>query len=127
MSTQAARRALRTGVPYPLAVVHPAHVRASAVQQIERHRQMLRRPPAFHCDDPLRDCLWPNPIHVDRLVTDHYAGANSVQSHYEPTFPISDCGCPKNPPSFTTVMVEASTNAVNYPIGLPKPSLGAVN
>ena len=44
-----------------------------------------------------------------------------------PTFPISDCGCPKNPPSFTTVMVEASTNAVNYPIGLTKPSLGAVN
>ena len=44
-----------------------------------------------------------------------------------PTFPISDCGCPKNPPSFTTVMVAASTNAVNYPIRLTKPSLGAVN
>ena len=44
-----------------------------------------------------------------------------------PTFPISDCGCPKNPPSFTTVMVGASTNAFNYPIGLTKPSLGAVN
>ena len=44
-----------------------------------------------------------------------------------PTFLISDCGCPKNPPSFKTVMVEASTNAVNYPIGLTKPSLGAVN
>ena len=37
------------------------------------------------------------------------------------------CGCPKNPPSFTTVTVGASTNAVNYPIGLTKPSLGAVN
>ena len=45
----------------------------------------------------------------------------------KPTFPISDCGCPKNPASFTTVMVGASTNAVNYPIGLTKPSLGAVN
>ena len=44
-----------------------------------------------------------------------------------PTFPISACGCPKDPPSFTTVMVGASTNAVNYPIGLTKPSLGAVN
>ena len=44
-----------------------------------------------------------------------------------PTFPISDCGCPKNPPSFTTVMVGASTNAVNCPIGLTNPSLGAVN
>ena len=46
---------------------------------------------------------------------------------YEPTFPISARGCPKDPPSFTTVMVGASTNAVNYPIGLTKPSLGAVN
>ena len=45
----------------------------------------------------------------------------------KPTFPISDCGCPKNPPSFTTVMVAASTNAINYPIGLTNPSLGAVN
>ena len=45
----------------------------------------------------------------------------------KPTFPISDCGCPKNPPSVTTVTVAASANAVNYPIGLTKPSLGAVN
>ena len=45
----------------------------------------------------------------------------------KPTFPISDCGCPKSSPSFTTVMVAASTNVVNYPIGLTKPSLGAVN
>ena len=45
----------------------------------------------------------------------------------QPEFPISGCGCPKNPPSFTTVMVAASTNAVNYPIGLTTPSLGAVN
>ena len=37
---------------------------------------------------------------------------------FQPTFPISDCRCPKNPPSFATVMVGASTNAVNYPIGL---------
>ena len=37
--------------------------------------------------------------------------------------PRSDCGCPKNPPSCTTVMVEASTNAVNYPIGAPRPCL----
>ena len=46
---------------------------------------------------------------------------------FTPTFPISDCGCPKDPPSFTTVRVGASTNAVNYPIGLTKPSLGAVD
>ena len=50
-----------------------------------------------------------------------------VLKWYNPTFPISDCGCPKNPPSFTTVMVGASTNAINYPIGLTKPSLRAVN
>ena len=61
------------------------------------------------------------------------ARRRAVSSHkrrvagINPTFPISDCGCPKNPPSFTTVMVGASTNAVNYPIGLTKPSLGAVN
>ena len=48
-----------------------------------------------------------------------------LAAHSQPTFPISGCGCPKNPPSFTTVMVGASTNAVNYPIGLTKPSLGA--
>ena len=50
-----------------------------------------------------------------------------LAAHSQPTFPISGCGCPKNPPSFTTVMVAASTNAINYPIGLTRPFLGAVN
>ena len=51
----------------------------------------------------------------------------AVSEGVKPTFPISDCGCPKNPPSFATVMVGASTNAGNYPVGLTNPSLGAVN
>ena len=51
-----------------------------------------------------------------------------LAAHSQPTFPLSGCGCLKNPPSFTMVMVvAASTNAINYPIGLTNPSLGAVN
>ena len=40
----------------------------------------------------------------------------------KPTSLISNCGCPKNPPSLITVMVAASKNTVNYLIGLTKPS-----
>ena len=40
--------------------------------------------------------------------------AHDIGATSDPTLPISDCGCPENPPSFTTMMVGASTNAVNY-------------